>query len=267
MFQKRLMKRTARKRLPVWAVWICFAGLLLPMLVAGVWLARQMHQDELDRSLIAAVKRHDAPGVESLLKRGANANACDSGQPPKNLVESLHRLLSRFRFGNVSNPRPADNSNVTALMLVLKESDNHSAPYINPEPDNDAIAVSLIRHGAVTRPPKGCTWHPLYCAVRDNLHETIRELLQRGAVVNPRDDPDHNPLFEANAEGTVLLLQYGADPNVTDSYGSTPLFYAVSELSGESSSVAGLSVNAAGTGLFRQAALKKERVAERDCLR
>jgi ankyrin repeat protein len=59
----------------------------------------------------------------------------------------------------------------------------------------------------------------------------IRALLARGADVNVRNREGHTPLWEAayagRAEAARLLLDRGADANARDENGMTPLMWAV----------------------------------------
>ena len=61
----------------------------------------------------------------------------------------------------------------------------------------------------------------------------VRQLLQRGADVNVRDDDQRTPLHSAVLGGSVglvgLLLESGADVNAADSEGYTALHFAAQE--------------------------------------
>jgi ankyrin repeat protein len=51
-------------------------------------------------------------------------------------------------------------------------------------------------------------------------------LLEHGAAINAPADDGESPLHKASEKGHVdvvwLLLEHGADPNISDNYGKTP---------------------------------------------
>jgi uncharacterized protein len=66
-----------------------------------------------------------------------------------------------------------------------------------------------------------CSWGEL---------EPVRQLIAAGADVNAIGDHEATPLFNAiigeNAEVVSLLLKSGANPNIKNDWGRTPLDYA-----------------------------------------
>jgi len=71
----------------------------------------------------------------------------------------------------------------------------------------------------------------LFDAVRRGDYEAVRRLLAQGADPNLRDERGFTPLHIASAKGLVdvaeLLLMSGADPNAAGEAGVTPLHLAV----------------------------------------
>jgi len=57
---------------------------LLPVLITSIWYGRQVRQQWLDHALIEAIKKQDTPRAIALLDQGADANACDTAEPPQN---------------------------------------------------------------------------------------------------------------------------------------------------------------------------------------
>ncbi|MBV1929460.1 MAG: ankyrin repeat domain-containing protein [Gammaproteobacteria bacterium] len=69
---------------------------------------------------------------------------------------------------------------------------------------------------------------PLIVAANRGETETIRVLLKHGADINKRSDGDSTALSRGIHHINVvkLLLNGGADPNIADGFGRTPLLYA-----------------------------------------
>ena len=69
----------------------------------------------------------------------------------------------------------------------------------------------------------------LFKACEEGQVETVRELLKQGSNPNIHGEEKFQraPLhISKNSEITQLLMSYGADPNITDRYGNTPLHLA-----------------------------------------
>nr|XP_014275371.1 serine/threonine-protein phosphatase 6 regulatory ankyrin repeat subunit A [Halyomorpha halys] len=69
----------------------------------------------------------------------------------------------------------------------------------------------------------------LYLAVCNGQLQNLKNLLESGVDVNVRIGRDHNTLlhYAPTVEITKLLLSYGADVNVFNNDGMTPLFFAI----------------------------------------
>src|SRR5262245_19994140 len=105
------MKRKHRIRSILWS-------LLIPaiFIVCLAWLTyAQVRQERLNRALIAAIKRYDAPAVVSLLQQGADANARDL---PTTGVSIWQLLLDRLRGRPANSPK---DQFLTALMVLLDD--------------------------------------------------------------------------------------------------------------------------------------------------
>src|SRR5262245_33523606 len=91
-------KRNWRRRL------LLSTGILLLLIgIPGGLTYLAARQERLNRALIAAVKRADAPAVDRLLEQGADANAPELPHPPPSwgrlLMERLRGRTNQLAFG------------------------------------------------------------------------------------------------------------------------------------------------------------------------
>jgi ankyrin repeat protein len=173
--------------------------------------------------LTVACTNANGPLVEVLLKAGADPNTTlPSGETAlmscarTNSVQAVKSLLDRGANVEAKESRQGQ----TALMWAAAQN--------QPE-----VVQALIEGGADihTRSKGGFT--PLLFAARTGAIDSARILLAAGADVNEamaaKGTPG-GPLLMAAASGhealAVLLLENGADPNVSDG-GAAPLHYAV----------------------------------------
>ncbi|WP_055108147.1 ankyrin repeat domain-containing protein [Paenibacillus ihumii] len=69
---------------------------------------------------------------------------------------------------------------------------------------------------------------PLHLNAIGNRYEVIKELIDRGANPNVRDNRQRTPLMlSSNLSVTDCLLKYKADPNLLDIYGNSALLNAL----------------------------------------
>jgi ankyrin repeat protein len=81
------------------------------------------------------------------------------------------------------------------------------------------------------KPADHSQFQAIFKAAARNDIEKIKSLVSEGADVNVRDNDGYTPLFYAvwqrNAEMAVLFIGHGAEVNLSDKTSSTPLHYAV----------------------------------------
>ncbi len=94
-----------------------------------------------------------------------------------------------------------------------------------------AVAILLLKHGAVVDVEYSPGGTPLNCASARGNADVVRVLLNAGAqvrVISPLGDtPLHGAAKDGHADVVQQLLTAGAVINATDSYDETPIFEAV----------------------------------------
>ena len=197
--------------------------------------------------LSLACTNGNAPIVGKLLEAGADPNLAQlSGETPlmtcarAGNLEAVQAILSR---DGVNVDARDTRRGQTALMWAVAAK---HAP----------VAEALIDYGAdvnvrsrvietfnhlqveyygqdVHYPTQAGGFTPLLFAARVGDLESARVLLAAGADVNATTPEDGTALVVATASGheelAVFLLENGADPNVSDAIGVTPLHWALQE--------------------------------------
>lgn len=189
---------------------------------------------------LAALNR-DADMAEALLQAGADANASSpngetvlmkaarAGDPK--LVELLltHGADAGARgsaFGETALMLAAAENQAQAIAVLAKHGVEIDARSSELTYAKDRFGLE----GVNTILPKG-SWTALMYAARQGSAEAVKALADAGANVNLADPDGSTPLLLAIENGhydtAALLVERGADPNLSDSAGMGPLYAAV----------------------------------------
>jgi uncharacterized protein len=181
--------------------------------------------------------------VEALIEAGADVNVrLPQGQTALMMaaraghVDALNALLSRGAdvaareqaLGETALIWAAAEDHADAIKaLVARGADvnGRSNPLTFPREEyGDGKSARL------TVLPKG-NWVPLMYAARQNASAALRALAESGANLNATDPDNMTALnvaiINAHYDAAAVLLDLGADPNIGDVTGMTPLYAAV----------------------------------------
>jgi ankyrin repeat protein len=193
--------------------------------------------------LSLAAQNGDAPAIDVLLAAGADAK--------RTVSNGQTMLMLAARSGNTSAIRAllSHGARVNAKETVLGENaliwaaaDNHAdaiAALVRGGAEVNARSNALTfprrdygdgKSGRFTVLPRG-GWTPLMYAARQDARDALRALSAAHADLNAVD-PDGTTaltlaIINAHYDAASLLLELGADPNVADARGMTPLYAAV----------------------------------------
>lgn len=219
------MSRDGRRR---WAPLLMVALFLLLIVGLAAFQYRQSKRAELAAPLFVAVKQNQVSKVGELLKEGADPNTLS-------LSSDTRRIEAE--------PLTANPNLITQVKSLLKKLVHRQDPKeaaVNPpvlvlavENNNKPIVHALLeaRADPNIQTEKGAS--VLRLAAREADLDIIKELVQRGAQVNPTDTSSElTPLQWAlrrdDVELATFLLEAGTKVDVTDEQGRTPLLQAAS---------------------------------------
>ena len=191
--------------------------------------------------------------VELLLARHANASLADNSgfAPLENAVRLGYADAVRVLLGNGSaGPRLLELAVLKGQagvvdLLVSRGADVNARFESGSSPLGDAalkgrneVVTLLIEKGARVNGRDGHGATPLQDAALNGQQETVRLLLARGAEINAREtETGSTALYEAAAFGRSgvvgVLLDAGADPNICNKDGISPLRAALENGNGE----------------------------------
>lgn len=100
--------------------------------------------------------------------------------------------------------------------------------------DDTAVRMAKVLKDLGVRPdqPDNLNQTPLYYACREGKNKLIDFLVNEGNCnVNHVDTYGQSPIFYSAREGHLetikKLIGYGADPDLIDNNGQTPIYYAI----------------------------------------
>lgn len=226
--------------------------------LARLLLAAGAHADVVNRygvtPLSLAASNGHAPMLRLLLERGATVKSADAAVPGGRTllmlaaragrVDALRLLVEHGADVHAREPR----TGTTALMWAAVENRGDAVrylagagadinaraaltqyPHTPPAVVGDALEPGVSYVGQTVLPKGG--WTALMYAARQGALQAARALADAGADLDVRDPDGTSALLFAiiNAHYDVasMLVQKGANPNLADNAGMTPLYAAV----------------------------------------
>jgi ankyrin repeat protein len=184
------------------------AAMIAALLAAGADVNVRLPQGQT--ALMMAARGGHAAAVERLLTAGAGVNAREDRLGETALIWAA-----------------AENHADVVKVLVAHGADVNLRSRALTFPRQE---FGDGKSGRLTVLPKG-DWVPLMYAARQNSAAAIRALSASGADLNAVDPDKMTALLvaviNAHYDAAALLLELGADPNLADAAGMTPLYAAV----------------------------------------
>ncbi len=223
---------------------------------------------ELDKQLFKSVEqRDDAKEVERLLKAGANKEAKQWNDATPLMTAALHGYTNAMRalLDAGANKNAIDITRATPLhaavngqqaaavkMLLYEHADLEALDKwgytpllddLNSYRSNDTVLDLLIYGDANVQVKDRRGNSLLHLAAQYVRPSAIAKFMHKGLSLHAKNDNDETPLhvitlYQDEATATILtLIEAGADTNVPDKEGITPLTRALKESEDKSSSL------------------------------
>ncbi len=205
------------------------ATLLTFLLLAGLvgttvlWLRAQRRQYALSRALIAALDRFHTNDALALVNEGADCNARYITDP----APSFNQLWNQFFHRSAVHV----NDSPTAFMMAcgVRWSNYHGRFIPVSVEECPGLVQVMLAHGADPKLTAIGGSTTLMWAVCSNRQRTVHLLLRSETNIDARTSDGKTALLYAASLNKSLvrqLLARGADPNVADKSGETPLMLA-----------------------------------------
>lgn len=179
--------------------------------------------------LMTAAASGSADAVKLLLDQGAEVNAKDTA-----------RGQTALMFGAAANRAPVirmlltrgANVALTSNLVTLGKLGYGGEPIVEPSPEKPRDRLAEVKAARRARPGAMGGLTALHFAAREGSLEAARVLVEGGANLNQLSEADKSsPLVTAASNGHYelgkFLLDNGADPNLANDDGLTPLYATI----------------------------------------
>ncbi len=181
----------------------------------------------LNRELIKSIQSNNFDRALTLLREGASASASTDDVKQFNVRQMFaHYMEGIFHRHGKAQVSPL-NARRTALNLYYVQA---SELYYNSNRKaimSEELPMELVKCGAPCNQPDEDGFTPLIYAAELHHDSVLLKLLQSGANVNASSTySGQTALMLADAQGTRILLNHGANMEAHDTRGRTALFWA-----------------------------------------
>jgi ankyrin repeat protein len=183
--------------------------------------------------LVAGCKRGDCPGLLQAAQRGdvAAVDAALAKTPITCVDATKHTAL---HLAAIANKKDVASTLVDHGAALEPDDTEQRTPLCEAAKHNSAaVAELLIAKGAkVEATCRGVGFRALHIAGGADASDVVKVLLAHGAKVNARNSWDQTPLHQVAIEAdsglevAKLLLDAGAETEIHDNHGFTPLILA-----------------------------------------
>jgi len=202
--------------------------IVLAILWTAVKVRAYFRQESLNSSLIEAMKHRDAARAIRLLNQGADANVTAIPRP-RTMQGWFTALRDRLHIGVIHTKLVQQTAPLS--MFYEPASSEIGGVWLPCDhvPENSALVAALLNHGARPDAVDKYGKTALYYAVKSGHLRSARLLIEYHANCNLEDSEGRTLLFYSRGELIPMLVSHGANVNVRDQYGASPLMIAVLE--------------------------------------
>jgi len=204
-----------------------------PIVVSTKQMIEHVQQAKKNKSLFEAVKKADVEQAKLLIADGAYIDAKWGDISTKEEEEKA----KTYEVSSTPLYYASDSNSMDLVRLLVEAGADVNAGTWPPlaqavHRGNTGIVKFLIDHGANVNYPED--WGPSHEAVLSNI-EMVKLLLAKGADINAGYMPALHAAIFKGSERTVediveFLIQRGANVNAKDTWGYTPLFWALNNM-------------------------------------